>query len=121
MPKGAGMQKQSGCVDFIHPVLNEEVRTISGCYMLSQEKRLSYDGREVLYYLGCAVLDASCCGTAGWTYALVAGFIEQWKYRVNSDDLWVTQVKPLRDKAQREKLRRLIKEKEPVHQVNFQI
>jgi hypothetical protein len=32
------MQKQSGCEDFIHPVLNEEVRTISGCYMLSQEK-----------------------------------------------------------------------------------
>jgi hypothetical protein len=119
MPKGTGMQNQSGCEDFIHPVLNEEVRTISGRYMLNQEKRLPYDGREVLYYLGCAVLDTSCCGTAGWTYALVAGFIEQWKYRVKADDLWVTRVKPLRDKAQQEKLLRLIKDKEPVQQVNF--
>jgi hypothetical protein len=32
----------------------------------------------------------------------------------------VSQVKPLRDKADREKLQRLIKEKELVQQVNFQ-
>ena len=113
------MQKKSGGEDFVHPVLNEEVRTISGHYILSQEKRLSYNGREVLYYLGCAMVDASCCGPGGCTYAMVPGYIEQWKYRVNSDDRWVTQVKPLRDKAEQEKLRRLIKEKEPVQQVNF--
>jgi hypothetical protein len=39
---------------------------------------------------------------------------------MNSDDRWVTQVKPLRDKGEQEKLRRLIKEKEFVQQVNFQ-
>ena len=114
------MQKQSGGEDFIHPVLNEEVRTISGHYILSQEKRLSYNGREVLYYLGCAVVDSSCCGPGGFAYALVPGYIEKWKYRVNSDDRGVTQVKPLRDKALQDKLRRLIKEKELVQQVNFE-
>ena len=114
------MWEQSGCEDFIHPVLNEETRTISGHYLLSREKRLAYNGREVLYYLGCALVDASCCGPGGFTYALVPGYIQQWKYRVNSDDRWVSQVKPLRDKADREKLQRLIKEKELVQQVNFQ-
>jgi hypothetical protein len=114
------MQKPSGCEDFIHPLLDEEVRTISGHYILSQEKRLSFSGREVLYYLGCAVLDSSCCGPGGLAYALVTGYIEKWKYRMNSDDRWVTQVKPLRDKGEQEKLRRLIKEKEFVQQVNFQ-
>ena len=114
------MPKQPGCEDFIHPVLDEEVRTVSGRYILSQEKRLSHNGREVLYYLGCAVLDSSCCGPGGFAYALVPGYIEKWKYRVNSDDRWVTQVKPLGDKAEQEKLRRLIKEKEFVQQVNFQ-
>ncbi|MEJ2100426.1 MAG: hypothetical protein P8X68_10655 [Desulfobacterales bacterium] len=113
------MQKKSGCEDFVHPVLNEEVRTISGHYILSQEKRLSYNGREVLYYLGCAMVDTSCCGPGGCTYAMVPGYIEQWKYRMNSDDRWVTQVTPLRDKVEQQKLRRLIKEKEPVQQVNF--
>jgi uncharacterized Fe-S cluster-containing radical SAM superfamily protein len=114
------MEKQSACEDFIHPVLNEEVRTISGYYMLGKEKRLFFRDREVLYYLGCAVVDSSCCGPGGFTYALVPGYIEQWKYKMSSDDRWVTQVKPLRDKADQEKLRRLIKEKELVQQVNFE-
>jgi hypothetical protein len=45
------MQKLSGGEDFVHPVLNEEVRTISGRYMLGKEKRLFFRGREVLYHL----------------------------------------------------------------------
>jgi hypothetical protein len=114
------MQEQSGCIDFVHPALNEEVRTISGHYLLSQEKRLSYNGREILYYVGCAMVDSSCCGPGGCTYALVPGYIERWKYRANADDRWVTLVKPLRRKAEQDKLRRLIKEKEPVQQVNFE-
>jgi hypothetical protein len=114
------MPEHSDCIDFTHPLLNEEVRTISGLYILSQEKRLSYNGREILYYVGCAMVDASCCGPGGCTYALVPGYIEQWRYRVNSDERWVSRVKPLRRKAEQEKLRRLIKEKEPVQQVNFE-
>jgi hypothetical protein len=113
------MQQQAGAADFIHPVLNEEIRTIGGYYMLAQEKRLFFSGREVLYYLGYAVADASCCGPGGCTYARVPGYIEQWRYRMNSDHRWVTQVKPVHAKADQEKLRRLIKEKERVQQVNF--
>ena len=114
------MQEKTGCQDFIHPVLNQEVRTISGYYLLGEEKRLFFKGREVLYYLGCAVLDASCCGPAGCAYALVPGYIEQYKYKMNADDRWVSQVKPLRDKGDQEKLRSLIREREPVQQVNFE-
>lgn len=109
----------SGCEDFIHPLLNEEIRTISGRYVLSQEKRLAYGGREVLYFIGCAVVDSSCCGLGGCAYALVPGYIERWKYKMNSDNRWMSRIKPLRDKADQEKLQRLIKEKEMVQQVNF--
>ena len=113
------MPEPSGSRDFIHPVLNEEIRTISGHYMLSRERRMSDNGRKVLYYLGCAVVDSSCCGPAGCTYALVPGYIEQWKYRKSPDDRWVSRVKSLSDKAEQERLRRQIKEKEQVQQVNF--
>jgi len=107
-------------IDFIHPVLNKAVRTIGGRYILSQEKRLSYNGRQVLYFIGCAVVDSSCCGPGGCTYALVPGYIEQWKYRLTPGNLPVTQVNPIRDKDVQKALRRLIKEKEPVQQVNFE-
>ncbi|MDH3797884.1 MAG: hypothetical protein OEU55_04705 [Desulfobacterales bacterium] len=113
------VEGQSAPIDFIHPVLNKAVRSISGHYILSQEKRLSYNGRKVLYFIGCAVVDASCCGPGGCTYALVPGYVKQWKYRLTPDNLPVTQVEPIRNKDVQKALQRLIKEKEPVQQVNF--
>jgi hypothetical protein len=117
--KGVLLEGQFVPIDFIHPVLNKSVRTISGHYILSQEKRLSYNGRQVLYLIGCAVVDASCCGPGGCTYALVPGYVTQWKYRLTPDNLSVTQVNPILNKDVQKALRRLITEKEPVQQVNF--
>jgi hypothetical protein len=118
--KGTPVEGQFASVDFVHPILNKAVRTISGHYILSQEKRLPYNGREVLYFIGCAVVDASCCGPGGCAYALVQGFIKQWKYKLTPDNRSVTQVEVIRNKAVQKELRRLIKEKEPVQQVDFQ-
>jgi hypothetical protein len=114
------MEGQSVLKDYIHPVLNEEIRTISGHYILSTEKRLPFNDRQVLYFIGCAVVDSSCCGTAGCAYALVPGYIRQWKYKLNRDKLAVTQVESIGNKSERQMLRRLIKDKEGVQQVNFE-
>ena len=117
--KGMPVAGQFDSIDFIHPVLNQAVRTISGHYILSREKRLSYNGREVLYFIGCAMVDASCCGPGGCSYALVPGYVKQWKYRLTLENLTVTEVDPIRNRNVQEELRRLIKEKEPVQQVDF--
>ena len=100
------MEGQSVLKDYIHPVLNEEIRTISGHYILSRENRLPFNDRQVLYFIGCA-------------YALVPGYIRLWKYKLNAGNLAVTQVEPIRDKDHRHELRLLIKEREGVQQVNF--
>ena len=113
------MEGQPGLKDHIHPILNEEIRTISGHYILSTENRLPFNDRQVLYLIGCAVVDASCCGTGGCTYARVAGYVRQWKYKLNRGNLAVTQVEPIRDEGEQQALRELIKAKEGVQQVNF--
>jgi hypothetical protein len=118
--KGTFVEEQSDPIDFVHPILNKAVRTISAHYILSQEKRLPYNGREVLYFIGCAVVDASCCGPGGCSYALVPGYVKQWKYRFTPENLPVTQVDPIWNTDVQKALRRLIKEKEAVQQVNFQ-
>lgn len=114
------MESQSVLKDYIHPVLNQEIRTFSGHYVLNRESRLPFKDRQVLYFIGCAVVDSSCCGTGGCAYALVPGFISQWKYKLNAGNLSVTQVQPIRDKGDRQELRLLIKKKERVQQVNFE-
>jgi hypothetical protein len=114
------MEGQSVLKDYIHPVLNEEIRTISGHYILSTENRLPFNDRQVLYFIGCAVVDSSCCATGGCAYALVPGYIRQWKYKLNAGKLAVTQVELIQDKDDRHALGLLIKEKEGVQQVNFE-
>jgi hypothetical protein len=114
------MVKQADLIDFIHPVLNQEIQTISGHYVLSRESRLPFNDREVLYFIGCAIVDSSCCGAGGCAYALVPGYIRQWKYKTNPEKRSITQVAPIRNKGEREKLRLLILEKERVQQVNFE-
>ena len=107
-------------MDFVHPVLDEAVRTIGGHYILSQEKRLFYEGREVLYFIGSAVVDTSCCGPGGCSYALVPGYVRDWKYKTGSDGLFVSRVEPIRDTGVQSEIRRLIMKKDSVQQVNFQ-
>jgi hypothetical protein len=114
------VEEQFAPIDFIHPVLNKAIRTISGCYILSQEKRMSYNGREVLYLIGCAVIDTSCCGPGGCSYAQVPGYIKDWKYKTDGGDLSVSCVQPIRDTDDQVEIRRLIMKEDSVQQVNFE-
>ena len=114
------MEGQFALKDFIHPVINEEVRTISGYYVLARENRFAFNGREVLYYIGCAIVDSSCCAPGGCAYALVPGYIRQWKYKLNPENLSVSQVEPIRDTGDQAEIRRLIIKKDAVQQVNFE-
>ena len=109
-------------IEYVHQELNREITAIGGHYVLTKEVRLPFRGREVLYLVGCAVVDTSCCGAGGCAYALVPGFILEWKSQTDGDGLAVSQVEPIRDEATQREVRRLIEMEEegPVHQVIFQ-
>jgi len=104
--------------DYVHPKLGQEITAIGGHYVFGKEIRLPYDGREVLYFLGYAVLNSTCCGVGGCAYALVPGFIFDWKYK-KTDDTFVSKIEPIHDLSVQQKIRRLIQRKEMVYQVNF--
>jgi hypothetical protein len=105
--------------DFVHPELGREVTAIGGHYVFGKEIRLPYNGRKLLYFVGYAVLDSTCCGVGGCAYVLVPGFIRQWKYKKNQDDCFISKMDPIRDPAVQKDVRRLIQKKEMVFQVTF--
>ena len=105
--------------DFTHPNLGQEVTAIGGHYVFGKEIRMSYDSREILYFVGYGVLDSTCCGVGGVAYVLVAGFIRQWKYKKNQDSVFVSKVEPIRDQSVQKEVRSLIQKKEMVNQVTF--
>jgi hypothetical protein len=116
------LRKSRGYIKIKSDMIDSEVSFIyiSGQYILGQEKQLPYKGRKVLYFIGCAVVDTSCCGPGGCSYALVPGFVIHWKYRLTPENLPVTQVDPIWNTDVQKELRRLIKQKEPVQQVDFE-
>jgi hypothetical protein len=106
-------------VDFVHPELNKTVKAIGGEYLFLKEAILSYRDQEVLYLVGCAIFDTTCCGTGGCCYARVPGFIRDAKYRTVQDGRPVSSVVPIADPRAQKEIRRVIGSRETVQQVEF--
>ena len=104
---------------YTHQSLNREVKAIGGHYRFTDEIRLNFEGREILYLKGYAIFDTTCCGTGGCGYVLVQGFVENWQMLKNDAGVPLSLVQPVGDPLVRQRLRRLILEKEMVQQVVF--
>jgi hypothetical protein len=113
------MVAETGIREYAHQVLNQQYGGPSGYYIPHQEVRLSYHGREVLYIVGRAVVESSCCGTGNWEYALVPGFIVDWHSGHNPAGLAVTAVEPVEVSQNIKELRSLIEARENTSCITF--
>jgi hypothetical protein len=113
------VQSNIGATDFVHPELGREITAIGGHYVFVKEIRLPYRDREILYFVGYAVLDSTCCGVGGCAYVLVAGFIMQWKYKADESGVSLSRVEPIRDEMIQKEVRAAIRKMEMVYQVAF--
>jgi hypothetical protein len=99
--------------------LKREFQSISGKYILEKEVSIEVDGKVLLYVVGNANVDSSCCGVGGCRYALVPGYVQRIKTRKNDSGLWVSEVEPVVNPKSRKEITQLIKQKEWVTQVQF--
>lgn len=113
------MQSNIDPLDFVHPELGREITAIGGHYVFVKEICLPYRDREILYFVGYAVLDSTCCGVGGCAYVLIAGFIRQWKYKADESGATLSQVEPIRNETIQKEVRALIRNKELIYVVAF--
>ncbi|HDI59333.1 MAG TPA: hypothetical protein ENF48_03075 [Desulfobacteraceae bacterium] len=113
------MTDDSAARDYLHPRLNDQVDAVSGHYTLTDEKRLATAGGEILYFIGCAVVDTACCGPGGCGYALVAGKIVDYAYRRGENGRPVSRVAPIDNPALQAEVQRRIMAADHVSQVLF--
>ena len=106
-------------LEYTHTKLGEDVNCPAGYYTPNKEVRLKYKYREILYVVGRAVVDSSCCGFGNWTYVSVPGYIINWKNKSSDAGLPVSEVEPIYGKAAKEEIRRIVIEAESVSQVEF--
>ncbi len=108
-----------GNLEYTHLPVNEDITCIAGYYCPLKEVRLKYNDKEVLYVVGQAVIESSCCGAGSWGYVLVPGYITGWQMRTNEAGLPVSEVRPIPDKVERDNISRIIKEAESIPQIEF--
>ncbi len=106
-------------IKYTHLELNNDVNCVAGYYTPQKEVRLKYSNREVLYVIGQAVIESSCCGGGNWRYALVPGYILNWQNEKNETGLPVSEVELVTDKETQSKIRQIIQTNEALSQIDF--
>lgn len=108
---------------YLHRPLGEPIEAIGGSCQLTREVRLSLEGtgEELLYLVGHALFDTTCCGTGGCGYAQVQGYVRRWKALSSSDGVPMTEIELITDETVQDKVKKLIIEREKVQQVNFRL
>jgi hypothetical protein len=101
---------------FVHLPLDEEIQAIGGYYASVKEVRLPYENREILYVVGYAVVDSSCCGVGGCGYAKVPGFLLDWRARYEKRGQPISQVEPITDRETKKAVRRIIAREEGIRE-----
>ena len=109
----------AGNLEYTHLPVNQDVTCIAGYYTPLKEARLKYNDKEVLYVVGQAAIESSCCGTGSWSYVLVPGYITGWQTRKNEAGRPVSEVKTITDKKERVSISRIIEETESISQIEF--
>ncbi len=104
---------------YTHQILGEEMQAISGHYSLEKEGQLSYHKRQVYYYTGCSVVDSSCCGPGGCGFALVIGYIVNWKNGKDAGGIDTSDIEPVTNDGERQDIKKLLTKETHVQQVNF--
>ena len=104
---------------YVHEELGKEVRSISGGYTLIEEERLRYREREVLYLVGVAEVDNSCCGTGGCRFINVSGYIVSWKGKKDVSGLPVSEIDSITEEEEQKEIKKLLEFKYPHSQINF--
>ncbi len=98
-------------VEFTHPELGHEVPTFAGYYVPIEEHTLPFQEREVIYILGHACIEASCCGGASWGYIQVPGFLVKKYIRGGGSTLPVSEIEMIRDEDARDAIWQSLAEK----------
>ncbi len=99
----------------------QRVEYVNGVYELHCLKQLRVQEQEVLYCLGEAELDNSCCGLIGVSYALVIGEIVTQAMRKTPDGNAVSLIRQIQDAQSECKIRAALLERENISDVNFYV
>jgi hypothetical protein len=104
--------------EYMHEI-GREVRPISGGMSWKRRGSLTYMEKRSSMLLETPLWTPRAVESGGCRYALVPGYVRQFKTRQDEQGLWISEVEPIIDRVTRQEITRVLKEKEIVQQVQF--
>ncbi len=105
--------------EYVHLKLDEEIKSISGHMKFHEEKRMPYNGKELLYLTGYSSTDSTCCGVGAVVFSYVPGFIVKWHSKTSEDGNPISEVDTVTDEKDMKEITKLLLENKTCTQVNF--
>jgi hypothetical protein len=99
--------------EFVHPELNQRVDFFGGGYLFTEEGKLDYRGKEVLYLVGMAGIESSCCGIGGCAFIKVPGYIRTWEKGRSESGQPISEVERIDARDQQIEIQEFLKERHP--------
>jgi hypothetical protein len=96
-----------------------EIAAPSGYYRPVAEGWLDCGGRRVLYVMGTACIEASCCGVGSWNYLRVEGFVSDDAAAATGTGGRSLEVDTIEDAGQKEEIARLLGRRYPGARIEF--
>ena len=109
-------------VQYTHDELGTEVEAPWGYYQPLEEGSVEHAGRKVLYTLGSACIEVSCCGQGSWQYARVEGYVLDGDSTSSAGgglDTTSVELETVEGSEQRAAVAKLIQDKHPGVRVEF--
>ena len=102
--------------------LGTEIEAPSGYYTPVEERFIDLAGKRLLYVLGNACIETSCCGTGSWSYARVEGYVVEAPHPDGAHDdagRMSLEVETVEDAAERSAIGTLLSDRHPGARVEF--
>lgn len=105
-------------IQYTHEV-GVNVRSIAGEYEIEKESEIRLNGERIFFTIGRATMDASCCGPWGCRFALVHGYVRNFKMAKTDKGLWISELDPIRCPTTQRQVKQILARKDGLLQVQF--
>jgi len=106
-------------VTYMPEGFGSEIEAPSGYYQPIEEATLEHDGRRLLYVLGSACIEASCCGIGSWRYVRVEGYVVGSDRSGAGEDRDRTEIETIEDAGDRMAISSLLLARHPGIRIEF--
>jgi hypothetical protein len=105
--------------EYNHLELGVEVHNIAGYYVPLEEHIIQLDGKDLLFLLGFACIESSCCGVRSWNYIQVPGFLTGKTSKGGEGITGISQVDTIEDTPTRLRIAEILASQYPGADVDW--